>query len=86
MSSCLVNSTRKRLNEIKYIICCPLCDNKTCQKGTANCEAELWVARTMRECEAKNNLNEAATKMTNDMIGAKTESLVELMKKICSKK
>ncbi len=69
------NSIRKRLNEIKYIICCPLCDNKTCQKGTVNCEAELWVARTMRECEANNDLNEA-----------KTESLVELMKKIYSKK
>ena len=86
MDDYLTDSIKQRLNRIKYTVCCPLCDNKTCQKGTVNCEAELWVARTIRECEAKSSLNEAATKMTNDMIEARTESLVELMKKICSKK
>jgi len=86
MGDYLTESIKKRLNEIKYTVCCPLCDNKTCQKGTVNCEAELWVARTIRECEAKNALNEAATKMTNDMTEARTESLVELMKKVCLKK
>lgn len=28
--------------EKKYWICCPLCDNDKCMKGTDKCEAEKW--------------------------------------------
>lgn len=29
----------------KYIICCPLCDNEKCVKGTSKCEAEQWAQK-----------------------------------------
>lgn len=30
------------IDKKKYIICCPLCDNEKCVKGTDKCEAEIW--------------------------------------------
>lgn len=35
----------EELNSIKYWVCCPLCDNEKCVKGTNSCEAEQWVKR-----------------------------------------
>ena len=32
--------TREERN--KYWICCPLCDNDKCMRGTDKCEAEQW--------------------------------------------
>ena len=37
--------TRKEINRIKYIICCPMCDNEKCVRKTDKCEAEVWVKR-----------------------------------------
>lgn len=31
--------------EKKYWICCPLCDNDRCMKGTDKCEAEKWAKK-----------------------------------------
>lgn len=28
---------------MKYIVCCPLCDNDKCVRGTDKCEAEIWA-------------------------------------------
>lgn len=33
----------------KYWICCPLCDNKKCVRGTDQCEAEQWEAEKKEE-------------------------------------
>ena len=33
----------------KYIICCPMCDNKKCVRGTDKCEAEQWAKRRKEE-------------------------------------
>ncbi len=30
------------IDNLKYIVCCPLCDNEKCVKGTDKCEAEIW--------------------------------------------
>ena len=35
-----------RLEEIdtmKYRVCCPMCENKNCVRGTDSCEAEQWA-------------------------------------------
>ena len=41
----------KEINRIKYIVCCPLCDNKKCVKGTDDCEAEIWAKKKSHESE-----------------------------------
>ena len=35
--------TREEINNMKYKVCCPMCDNKKCVKGTDSCEAEQWA-------------------------------------------
>ena len=40
------------INNLKYKICCPLCDNDKCVRGTDSCEAEMW-ARDKAESEDK---------------------------------
>lgn len=35
----------------KYWICCPLCDNEKCMKGTDKCEAEMWEKERQEENE-----------------------------------
>ena len=41
----------KEINRIKYIVCCPLCDNKKCVRGTNKCEAEIWAKKKSQENE-----------------------------------
>ena len=31
--------TEQEINNTKYWICCPMCDNEKCEKGTEECEA-----------------------------------------------
>lgn len=38
------------INNLKYKICCPLCDNDKCVRGTDSCEAEMW-ARDKKKSE-----------------------------------
>lgn len=35
--------TVNEINKRKYWICCPLCDNPKCVKGTDKCDAEIWA-------------------------------------------
>lgn len=35
--------TREEINTMKYKVCCPMCDNKKCVRGTDSCEAEQWA-------------------------------------------
>ena len=41
--------TLEEINNIKYIVCCPLCDNVKCVKGTDKCEAEIWAKQKRSE-------------------------------------
>ena len=34
--------TEQEVDRIKYTVCCPMCDNKKCVRGTDKCEAEQW--------------------------------------------
>ena len=44
--------TREEINIMKYKVCCPMCDNKKCVRGTASCEAEQWAkSKTEGEVE-----------------------------------
>ena len=42
--------TREEIDTMKYKVCCPMCDNKKCVKGTGACEAEKW-AKSKAESE-----------------------------------
>ena len=33
----------------KYWICCPMCDNQECIRGSDKCEAEIWQREKERE-------------------------------------
>lgn len=39
------------IDKQKYIVCCPLCDNEKCVKGTDKCEAEIWKKKKESEGE-----------------------------------
>ena len=39
--------TNKELDNMKYKICCPMCDKDKCVKGTEKCEAEIWKKNKM---------------------------------------
>lgn len=44
---------KEEINTMKYKVCCPMCDNKKCVKGTDSCEAEQW-AKSKTESEVRN--------------------------------
>lgn len=39
--------TSEDLDNMKYWVCCPMCDNNKCVKGTDKCEAEIWKNKKM---------------------------------------
>lgn len=40
--------TKEEIDLKKHVVCCPVCDNRVCVRGTASCEAEIW-ARSKKE-------------------------------------
>ena len=46
--------TTEEINNIKYWVCCPMCDNEKCVRGTDACEAEQW-AKSKTKSEDKND-------------------------------
>lgn len=40
--------TNEEIDIVKYWVCCPMCDNKKCVKGTDKCEAETWAREKRR--------------------------------------
>lgn len=46
--------TREEIDRIKYMVCCPLCDNEKCVRRTDKCEAEQWARNRIKtESEGK---------------------------------
>ena len=41
--------TEQEIDNMKYFVCCPMCDNNKCVKGTDKCEAEKWKLEKMQE-------------------------------------
>lgn len=37
------------INRMKYMVCCPLCDNSPCCRGTDKCDAEIWAKKKKLE-------------------------------------
>lgn len=35
--------TSEEIDCTKYVVCCSMCDNEKCVKGTIKCEAEIWA-------------------------------------------
>lgn len=50
--------TNEELDAMKYKICCPMCDNYKCVRGTEKCEAELWKKRRMKQMTEEDKLFE----------------------------
>lgn len=48
--------TPEEINNMKYKVCCPLCDNDKCVRGTEKCEAELWKKRRMKQMTEEDKL------------------------------
>lgn len=46
--------TLEEIHNMKYKVCCPLCDNVKCVRGTDRCEAEIW-AKQKKQMEGDNN-------------------------------
>lgn len=51
--------TNEEINNMKYKVCCPLCDHDTCVRGTDACEAEIWA----KQKESENNDQRTKSKM-----------------------
>ena len=45
--------TNEEINKMKYWICCPLCDNRKCVRGTDKCDAEIWAKMKKKEKKEK---------------------------------
>jgi hypothetical protein len=43
----------ENIDKVKYWVCCPLCDNDRCMRGTDKCEAEQWKKMKLKEMEYK---------------------------------
>jgi hypothetical protein len=41
--------TEQEINAMKYKVCCPMCDNPKCVKGTKECEAEMLAEKKRME-------------------------------------
>lgn len=41
--------TEQEIDTMKYKVCCPMCDNKKCVRGTDKCEAEIWKWKKIQE-------------------------------------
>lgn len=47
--------TKEEINRIKYIVCCPMCDNEKCVRDTSKCEAEIWARERRKKNESCRN-------------------------------
>ncbi len=43
--------TKEEINSMKFKVCCPMCDNVKCVRGTSVCEAEIWKKEKIKGCE-----------------------------------
>ena len=43
----------ENIDKVKYWVCCPLCDNPKCMRGTETCKAEQWKKRKLKEMEGE---------------------------------
>ena len=41
--------TVQEIDTMKYKVCCPMCDNKKCVRGTDKCESERWAKKRSEE-------------------------------------
>ena len=49
--------TEQEIDTMKYKVCCPMCDNDKCVKGTGKCEAEKWKRSRNNETDSNSALN-----------------------------
>jgi hypothetical protein len=45
----------ENIDKVKYWVCCPLCDNDHCMRGTDKCEAEQWKKMKLKEAREWRN-------------------------------
>lgn len=52
-ASKLTYVSKRRIDLMKYWVCCPWCDLEKCAKDTAECEAEQWAKAKLVELKEK---------------------------------
>ena len=35
--------TRKEIDRIKYMVCCPMCDKEKCERGADDCDVKKYL-------------------------------------------
>ena len=83
------------IDRIKYIVCCPLCDNSPCCRGTDKCDAEIWAKRkkleemdehtkvTLQHVAAVAGMNmQDAVSMADEMAQAFSKAIAPVAEKI----
>ena len=50
--------TNEEIHNMKYKVCCPICDNVKCARGTDKCEAEIWAKKSQKVRERDDNIRE----------------------------
>lgn len=58
--------TNEELDTMKYKVCCPMCDNYKCARGTDKCEAELWKKWRMRQMANEEYADKLRNKALSD--------------------
>lgn len=48
--------TKEEIDRLKYMICCPMCDNERCVRGSDRCEAEIWAKNKKAKDNKKENM------------------------------
>ncbi len=44
-----MRETGDELSNMKYYVCCPMCDKEKCVRGTEECDAEKWLKEREEE-------------------------------------
>ena len=55
--------TQEEISRIKYMVCCPTCDNEKCVRNTDKCEAEQWAKRNAEKIEEKQTIEDYKRKL-----------------------
>lgn len=42
MCMSILNGGENGMSNMKYYVCCPMCDKEKCVRGTEECDAEKW--------------------------------------------
>lgn len=69
------------INRMKYMVCCPMCDNDKCCRGTDKCDAEMWAKRKRLD-ERTQELFQQLARVTNQCVQEVVEKCEGLLQPV----